>query len=72
MHNAALSVVVLADLEPDARVAGQMLKESAPHMSAYADMLPDLLPIYAGKQGKNTITEASIQNYLVLLLVMRQ
>ena len=46
--------------------AGKLLKESAPHMSAYADMLPTLLPIYAGESGKNTVTEASCHASIIV------
>ena len=66
VQNAALTVVVLADLEPDVDAAGELLKESAPRMSAYADMLRTLLPIYAGESGKNTIIEASSHPSIII------
>ena len=59
---AAVTVVVLADLDVQPSRTRDLLKASAPSMEAYADMIPSLLPIFAGSEGKNTTTEWAFKN----------
>lgn len=59
---AAATVVVLADMAVEAAQTSELIKRAAPQMGAYADMIPTLLPIFAGSEGKNTVAEWAFKN----------
>mmetsp|Transcript_26282 Transcript_26282/g.67974 ORF Transcript_26282/g.67974 Transcript_26282/m.67974 type:complete len:289 (+) Transcript_26282:163-1029(+) len=59
---AGATVVVLADLQVDGNKTSELTKAAAPQMSGYADMIPSLLPIFAGSKGKNTVAEWAFKN----------
>lgn len=59
VEKAAFTVVLLADLKADIHKSSDLLKNAAPEISGYADAIPGMVPIFAGENGKNTMTEAS-------------
>jgi nitroreductase len=60
--NAAVTVVVLSDLEVDGSRTTELIKDASPHLAPYAEMIPNMLPVFVGDESKNTTTEWAFKN----------